>query len=185
MALTRKLLKTMGLEDEVIEQIITAHAETVEALKEEGEKAKQSMADYDNLKNELETLKKEDYKAKFEALEKEFEGYKTDAEKAKVREGKLAAYRSLLKRIGLGDKQIAKIAELKNLDELELDSEGRIVGEADLEKTEKEDWGAFIVSTQSKHTEDPEDPHEPNNEPLDVSQMSMAEYIKNRKEGKI
>jgi hypothetical protein len=35
MALTRKMLKAMGIEEEKIEQIIEAHAETVDGLKED------------------------------------------------------------------------------------------------------------------------------------------------------
>ena len=33
-SLTRKMLKAMGIEDEKIDQIIEAHSETVDALKE-------------------------------------------------------------------------------------------------------------------------------------------------------
>ena len=35
MALTRRSLKAMGIEDEKIDEIIAAHAETVDALKEQ------------------------------------------------------------------------------------------------------------------------------------------------------
>ena len=35
MSLTRKMLKAMGIEDEKIDQIIEAHTETVDALKEQ------------------------------------------------------------------------------------------------------------------------------------------------------
>ena len=35
MSLTRKFLKAMGIEDEKVDQIIEAHSETVDALKEE------------------------------------------------------------------------------------------------------------------------------------------------------
>lgn len=35
MALTRKMLKAMGIEDEKIDQIIDAHTETVEGLKDQ------------------------------------------------------------------------------------------------------------------------------------------------------
>ena len=40
MALTRKFLKAMGIEEEKIEEIISAHSETVTGLKEEAEKYK-------------------------------------------------------------------------------------------------------------------------------------------------
>ena len=40
MALTRKMLKAMGIEDEKIDQIIEAHSETVDALKEQRDQYK-------------------------------------------------------------------------------------------------------------------------------------------------
>lgn len=48
MALTRKLLRSMGIEDEKIDQIIDAHTETVNALKDER----------DGLKDAADRLKK-------------------------------------------------------------------------------------------------------------------------------
>ena len=41
MALTRKMLKAMGIEDEKIDQIIEAHTETVDALKVERDQYKE------------------------------------------------------------------------------------------------------------------------------------------------
>ena len=45
MALTRKFLKALGIDEDKIDEIISAHGETVTALKDEIEKAKQSAED--------------------------------------------------------------------------------------------------------------------------------------------
>ena len=42
MSLTRKMLKAMAIEDEKIDQIIDAHTETTESLKEERDNYKES-----------------------------------------------------------------------------------------------------------------------------------------------
>ena len=42
MALTRKMLKAMGIEEDKIDQIIEAHSETVDALKDEREKFREA-----------------------------------------------------------------------------------------------------------------------------------------------
>ena len=57
MALTRKMLKAMGIEDEKIDQIIEAHAETTEALKAERDAAQQAAKENENAQKELEDLK--------------------------------------------------------------------------------------------------------------------------------
>ena len=68
MALTRKMLKAMGIEDEKIDQIIEAHSETVDGLKGELEIAK-SAAKGDA--DKVTALQKELEDAKNMALEKE------------------------------------------------------------------------------------------------------------------
>ena len=58
MALTRKLLEGMGIEDKQIETIIEAHSETVTALKAERDKAKETAAKVPDLQRQLEEAKK-------------------------------------------------------------------------------------------------------------------------------
>ena len=53
MALTRKMLKAMGLEDEKIDQIIEAHTETVDGLKESLEKAQAAAKALPGVQKEL------------------------------------------------------------------------------------------------------------------------------------
>lgn len=80
MALTRKMLKAMGIEDEKIDQIIEAHTETVEGLKEQVSAYKADAEKLPGVQKELDDLKKEGgdggYKAKYEKEHKDFADYK-------------------------------------------------------------------------------------------------------------
>ena len=58
MALTRKMLKAMGIEEEKIEQIIEAHAETVDTLKEQRDTLKADSDKLAEVQKELDKAKK-------------------------------------------------------------------------------------------------------------------------------
>ena len=84
MALTRKLLRSMGIEDEKIDQIIDAHTETVNALKDERDEFKDATDRLEKAEAELEELKAkpaDGYKEKFEKEHADFEAFKADTAK--------------------------------------------------------------------------------------------------------
>ena len=58
MALTRKFLSALGIEAEKIDEIIDAHTDTVNALKEERDKYKASHEALQGVQKELDDLKK-------------------------------------------------------------------------------------------------------------------------------
>ena len=81
MALTRKMLKAMGIEDEKIDQIIEAHTETVDALKEKAKTYEEKAGQLEAVEKELDGYKanaSSDYKAKYESEHKAFEDYKKE-----------------------------------------------------------------------------------------------------------
>ena len=57
MALTRKMLKAMGIEDEKVEQIIEEHVESVDALKAERDRYKAGAEEAEGLRRQLEEAK--------------------------------------------------------------------------------------------------------------------------------
>ena len=59
MALTRKFLKAMGIEDEKIDQIIEAHTETVSGLKDSLDKAEADAKALPDIQKELDAAKAE------------------------------------------------------------------------------------------------------------------------------
>lgn len=99
MSLTRKMLKAMGIEDEKIDQIIEAHTETVDGLKEQITQYKASAEKLPGVQKELDDLKKDnsgnDYKAKYEKEKKDFQDYKNgvaEKESAAAKEKAARAY---------------------------------------------------------------------------------------------
>ena len=153
MALSRKFLAALGIEAEKIDEIINAHSETVEALKEERDSYKDKADKYDKTQKDLdaanqkiEDLSKEDaYKVKYDALKEDFEEYKNEVEAEKSNNSKKAAYKNLLKEIGISEKRIDAVAKLAELDKIKLDKDGKIEGSDDLKKSLSEEWADFIV----------------------------------------
>lgn len=153
MALSRKYLAALGIEAEKIDEIINAHSETVEGLKEERDSYKEKADKYDKAQKDLEAankkiedLSKDDaYKVKYEALKEDFDEYKKGIETEKSNNNKTAAYKSLLKEIGISEKRIDSITKLAELDKIKLDKEGKIEGVDDLKKSLSEEWSDFIV----------------------------------------
>lgn len=148
MALSRKFLASKGIEADVIEEIITAHTDTVNALKDkldEAEKYKAKAEKYDETQKELESLKEEVTKnGDYEALKKEFDDYKADVAKKEARSLKEAAYKDVLKDAGIPEKHWAKILKYSDVDGVELDDKGQIKTKADILKSVKEEWSDHI-----------------------------------------
>lgn len=81
MALTRKLLKGMGLTDEQVDTIIEAHTDTVDGLKADVSKYKADAEKLPGVQKELDDLKAAGdggYKEKYEKEHSAFETFKTD-----------------------------------------------------------------------------------------------------------
>ena len=81
MALTRKLLKGMGLTDEQVDTIIEAHTDTVDGLKADVSKYKADAEKLPGVQKELDDLKAAGdggYKEKYEKEHSAFEAFKTD-----------------------------------------------------------------------------------------------------------
>ena len=153
MALSRKFLAAMGIEEDKIDEIVKAHSETVTALKEEAEKYKEKADKFDKAQEELtaankkiEDLSKNDtYKVKYDALKEDFDEYRKNVDAEKAKTTKTAAYKSLLKSIGISEKRIDAITKLAELDKIELDKDGNIEGSDELKKSLAEEWSDFIV----------------------------------------
>lgn len=153
MALSRKFLATLGIEADKIDEIISAHSETVEALKEERDSYKDKAEKYSKTKEELDKAneklkeygKEDSYKVKYEALKEDFDTYKKNIETEKTNVSKKSAYKELLKEIGIADKRIDSVAKLVELDKIKLDKDGKIEGSDDLKKALSAEWADFIV----------------------------------------
>lgn len=79
MSLTRKFLGAMGIESDKIDEIINAHRETVDGLKEELDKYKPDAEKLADVQKELNKYKADS--EKLAEIEKDFDKYKADSEK--------------------------------------------------------------------------------------------------------
>lgn len=149
MALTRKMLKAMGIEEEKIDQIIEAHGETVDALKGQVEAYKTDAQKLTDVQKELDALKAagdDGYKAKYEKEHSDFEAYKTDIAAKETAAKKKSLYRTLLKDAGVDEKRLDAVVRLTDFSAMELD--GEALKDADkLTEGVKKEWADFIPST--------------------------------------
>ena len=160
MALTRKMLKAMGIEDEKIDQIIEAHTETVDALKEQRDKFKTDAEKLPGVQKELDEMKEaaekdaeNPYKAQYEDLKKEYDDYKADVAAKETKARKTAAYRQLLKDAKISEKRLESILKLSPVDEIELDENGAVKDAEKHKKSIAEEWSEFIVKDEQRGAE--------------------------------
>ena len=130
MALTRKMLKAMGIEDEKIDQIIDAHTETVDGLKDKLRTAEEDSKKLKDVQKEVDDLKEkgdgnENYKEKYEKEKKAFEDYKKDVEGKAAAEAKEKAARAYFEGKGITgtNLEIALRGSKEEISGLELDGE--------------------------------------------------------------
>lgn len=154
MALTRKLLKSLGLEDEKIESIIEAHGETVEGLKQKLEKAEAEAAKVAELTTQLnnanEKLAKSGDAAKVQA---DFDAYKEEIAKEKATASKRAAADALLKEAGYARESVrGLILRTIDLDKWEADDNGGIKDADAFKQSVKADYADLVSTTQTTGT---------------------------------
>ena len=171
MALTRKFLSAMGIDADKIDEIINAHAETVDGLKEEMATLKADAEKLADVEKKLETAnakiaefsKEDSYKVKYEAKKEEFEKYKKDIEAEKEKGNKTNAFKELLKSIGISDKRIESVMKVSSatIDDLVIE-DGKIKDADKLKASLKTEWEDFIVTDGGKEGADVSNPPENN-----------------------
>lgn len=151
MSLTRKFLSTMGIEADKVDEIINAHTEVVDALKEQRDANKGAAEELATAKAELEKLQKaaeangeNPYKRQYEDLKKEYEDYKAGVEADKLTAKTKDAYKELLKSAGVSEKRLDAILKVTDLSAVKLDKDGKIDGADKLTESIKTEWADFI-----------------------------------------
>lgn len=158
MALTKKFLRTLGIDEDKIDEIWNGHTESVVALKDEIDRYKAEAEKYkadaeklvevqkkaDDLQKSIEEQKTDGTKEKYEALKKEFSEYKAAQEQKETASKVKNAYEKLLKENGISEKRIETILKVTDLSAIKLDSEGKIEGAEELSKSIKTEWADFI-----------------------------------------
>lgn len=155
MAVTRKFLEAMGLEDAKINAIIEEHDKTVNGLKELRDKYK---ADADKLPEVQKKLDEatanngDDWKSKYDTLKKTFDDYKAEtANRDKLAKTK-AAYTKLLEQSNVDPKRIDAIIRITDFADKKLDADGNLENAEELKKSIATEWSAFIQTAGTKGT---------------------------------
>lgn len=161
MSLSRSMLKGMGLTDEQVDAIIEEHASAKDNLKVKIKSLEEQLKDSEEIRNKYNDLaddvKRNNWKDKFDNLSKEFKEYKEEIENSRIQETKKEAYKNLLIKNGISEKQLSAILEVTKYDDIEIDENGDLKDAKELENQIKDKWGGFIVKThvEGLNTENP------------------------------
>ncbi|MCD7822530.1 MAG: hypothetical protein LUG86_00690 [Oscillospiraceae bacterium] len=169
MALTRKMLREMGIADENAEEIIKAHAETVEALKGYKAEVERLTALNSELDNAKSTML--DYQRKFEALEKE-----------KSMQAKRQAVTEMLRELHIPEECVKPILQVTDFEKIALDENGAILDEESVRAGVMELFAGFIPKRYSFGAEmatPPANSSERGYSPEDIRRMSSREINEN------
>lgn len=189
MALTRKFLSALGIEADKVDEIIAAHTETVDALKEQRDTYKADAEQLPAVQKELDDLKKaaeeldgkNPYEVKYNALKEEFESFKEQQAAKETRAAKDNAFRNLLKEAGISEKRLEAVLRVSDVDSVELDETGAIKGADAMKESIRKEWSDFIVTESPKGAPTPTPPADP---APNYDDMSDAEYYKQTYEAK-
>lgn len=159
MAFTRKFLSALGIESDKVDEIINAHIEVVDGLKEERDNYKKDAEKLAEVEKKLtkaedklakngegETVSKEDY----DKLKKEYDDYRADITAKTTHSEKENAFRELLRSAGVSEKRLNAIIKVSDIDGLELDKDGKIKDAEKHTESVKNEWSDFIETTSTQ-----------------------------------
>lgn len=181
MALTRKMLKAMGIEEEKIDQIIEAHGETVDALKTERDGFKADAEKVPGIQKELDDLKAKGdggFQKKYTDEHAAFEAYKAEQAKKETAAAKEKVGRAYFegKKITGKNLELAMRAARAELDAAELDGD-KFKDTKALDALVAGDLSGLVVNTKSKGA-DTADP--PGNNGGDEAPTTLAGALRER-----
>lgn len=194
MALTRKMLSAMDIPSEKIDEIINAHTETVNALKDERDTAQKELnelkdsaknvadvqKELDDTKAELDEIKNGNWEKKYNDIKSEYDKFKADTEAKAVKATKETAYKKLLTDAGVSAKRIDSVMKVSSsvIDGLKFDKDGNIEDADKLTESVKSEWADFIQTAGERGADVSKPPANNGGDvkkPSHVSQM-VAQY---------
>lgn len=162
MALTRAMLKGMGLTEEQVSAIIDEHTSVTTSLKDQikqykadAEKLSEVQGELDDLKDDV---KKGNWQKKYEDEHQAFEDYKKDINNKETLNKVKSAYKKLLAECKVGEKHIDSIIRVTDFSNMKLTDDGTLEGVDKLKESIGSDWSGFISSKETKSSGDPETP---------------------------
>jgi len=140
--------------DKAAEDICARHSADLDSIKEERDSFKKDAETLASVQKELNDLKaatgdgkKNAFEVKYNAIKEEFENFKKDVDAKETKSKKEAAYKALLKEVGVSEKRIDAVLKVSDLEKVELDKDGKIENASDLKKSIKEEWSDFITTS--------------------------------------
>lgn len=163
MAITRRFLSALGIEADKIDEIITAHLETVNELKEARDRYKEDAEKLPDVQKQLDEAKDSaknggEYEAKYNDLKTEYDQYKKTVEAEKANAAKSTQYKSLLRECGIPEKLLDSVMRLVDLDKVTVDKDGKIDGVEDVKKAIKTKFEDFIPADNNQGANVPAPP---------------------------
>ena len=186
MALTRKLLKGMGLTDEQVDTIIEAHTDTVDGLKEQVKTYKADAEKLPNVQKELDDLKAAGdggFKEKFEKEHSDFENFKKTIQEKETKAAKESAAKAFFESKGItgNSLEIAMRGSSAEIAALDLDGE-KIKDSSALDALVNGTFKALVSTTTTNGANIPKPPITTPDKAYsadDIRKMSPAEINKN------
>ena len=183
MALTRKFLKALGIEDEKIDQIIEAHTETTDALMAKVKEAEDKVKDYDEVAKERNALKKsqtddEGYKERYEKEHADFEEYKKSVAEKETQAAREKAARAYFasKNIKESALDIVMRGSKAEVAALALDADGKIKDTKALDDLIGGTYSMLITTKEAKGVDTSRPPA--NSGASTFSSMTLADKMK-------
>jgi len=164
LALSRKFLEGMGIEDKQVESIIEAHTETVNGLKAERDRYKEQAEKVPDLQKQLEEAQAasngdDEWEQKYNDEHQAFEDFKAQIQTERAEAEKAQAYRGMLMAAGIDPKRIDTIMRVTDLSEVEME-DGKLKDAGKLEESAKQEWADFVLKQFTKGS-DPATPPTP------------------------
>ena len=148
MSLTRTFLKSLGLNDDQVSAVIDAHSDTVSGLQSKYSDleskynaAKESADRLPAVQKELDDLRKEDYKGKYDNLF-------ASVEKGKARAAKETAVKAYYEGKNIRGQNLTIAMRGTDLDALQLDDSGNLADTAALDALVDGDFRPLVTSAR-------------------------------------
>ena len=184
MALTQKMLKAMGIEDDQREQILDAHQEVLESIKSERDEFKKLAEQVPDLQRQLEEAKAasddSEWEQKYQDEHQAFEDFKVQVATEKAEADKAQAYRGMLMAAGIDPKRIDAIMRVTDLSQVEME-DGKLKDTEKLQESAKQEWSDFVVKSNTQGS-NPATPPEHKEKMPDGADPEIAKRMQERHE---
>lgn len=166
MALTkakiREILSDAGVETdritEAANRIYDGYSAALDLAHDENAKLREKVAGFDDIRRELEELKKSSKQEDYDKLKQEYDQYKADVEKKEAQAAKEKAYRAALKDANLNEKGIEKAVKYADWNGIELDDDGNLKDAKKHIKEVREEWAEYVTTQGQKGADTPKPP---------------------------